>query len=188
VSAAGVRSVAVSVERLVIGVVVGIGLAACTAASSQEASTMAGIANMTLTSPAFENGGPIPATYTCDGEDRSPPLRWEGVPDGTQAFALIVTDPDAGGFVHWLLTDIPGDRRELPEGEGDAIGVPGPMSFGRTGWGGPCPPGGEHRYTFTLYALSEALGLGGSADAAAVRSTAEELTLGVGELTGVYAR
>jgi Raf kinase inhibitor-like YbhB/YbcL family protein len=175
--------------RLGVGII-GIGLAACTPASSQEASAMTNVSTttMTLRSPAFEDGMPIPAKYTCDGEDVSPPLEWDHVPDGTQAFALLVTDPDARDFAHWVLTDIPGDVRELPEGQGDAIGVPGVTSFGPVGWSGPCPPSGEHRYLFTLYALPDELGLGGSADGSALQTTARMNALATVQLTGVYSR
>lgn len=143
---------------------------------------------MRLTSEAFDEGAAIPAEHTCDGEDRSPPLEWDGVPDGTAAFVLIVEDPDAGGFVHWLLTDIPGDARELPDGGGDAVGVPGRNDFGRTGWGGPCPPSGEHRYVFTLHALSEPVQVDADAAADAVRETIGPALLAEARLTGVYVR
>jgi Raf kinase inhibitor-like YbhB/YbcL family protein len=143
------------------------------------------VTTMELTSSSFEDGGSIPSRHTCDGEDVSPPLAWSDVPDGTQAFVLIVDDPDARGFVHWVLTDIPGDARELPEGQGDSIGSPGPNDFGRTGWGGPCPPA-EHRYDFTLYALPGPLA--GATDADAVRSQAENASLAKATLTGRYAR
>lgn len=142
---------------------------------------------MQLTSPAFEDGEAIPARYTCDGDDLSPPLAWEGVPDGTAAFVLVVDDPDAGGFVHWLLADIPGDARELPEAGGDGVGMPGRNDFGRTGWGGPCPPSGEHRYRFTLYALSEPIQVDPDA-AGDVRDALAHRLLGEAGLTGVYAR
>jgi hypothetical protein len=107
-------------------------VAACTPAAP---STTPGpeVTTMQLTSDAFAEGASIPAEHTCDGADISPPLAWDGVPDGTQSFALIVDDPDARGFVHWVLTNIPGEARELPAGEGDEIGTPGPTSFGRTG-------------------------------------------------------
>jgi Raf kinase inhibitor-like YbhB/YbcL family protein len=141
---------------------------------------------MELTSSSFGDGEAIPAQHTCDGDDVSPPLAWSDAPDGTAAFVLIVVDPDAAGFVHWLLTDIPGDARELPEGEGDAIGRPGPNDFGRPGWGGPCPPSGEHRYEFTLYALPEPIE--NATDADAVRSQAEEVALARATLTGRYSR
>jgi Raf kinase inhibitor-like YbhB/YbcL family protein len=150
--------------------------------------TSIGTSTMTLHSPAFEDGGPIPDKHTCDGEDISPPLAWDHVPEGTQSFALLVTDPEARDFVHWVLTDIPGDVRELPEGQGDAIGVPGQNSFGPVGWSGPCPPSGEHRYVFTLYALPEELGLGGGAGASELRGAARTNALATVQLTGVYSR
>ena len=143
---------------------------------------------MQLTSSAFTDGTAIPTAHTCDGADVSPPLEWADVPDGVGAYALIVTDPDAGGFVHWVLADVPGDLRELPEGQGDAIGVPGRNDFGRSGWGGPCPPSGEHRYVFTLYALPARLDLGGTPTADALRSAADDAALAFAELTGVYRR
>lgn len=143
---------------------------------------------MRLTSPAFDDGGTIPAEHTCDGEDRSPPLAWDEVPEEAAAFVLLVEDPDAGGFVHWQLTDIPGDARELPDGGGDAVGVPGRNDFGRTGWGGPCPPSGEHRYVFTLYALSEPIQVHADADADEVREAIRPRTLAEGRLTGNYTR
>ena len=159
-------------------------LAACSTAGP-ESSQQPEVTTMQLTSGSFADGEAIPSKHTCDGADISPPLAWSDVPDGTVSFALIVEDPDARGFVHWVLSDIPGDARELPEGEGDAIGMPGPNDFGRTGWGGPCPPG-EHHYAFTLFALSEPIS--GAADADAVRDAAEESGLARTTLTGVYAR
>lgn len=143
---------------------------------------------MRLTSSAFDDGKAIPAAHTCDGEDRSPPLAWDEVPDGTAAFVLVVEDPDADGFLHWLLTDIPGDARELPDGAGDAVGMPGRNDFGRTGWGGPCPPSGEHRYIFTLYALSEPVPVDPDAGSAEVREAIAHRTLAKARRTGVYAR
>lgn len=143
---------------------------------------------MRLTSPAFDDGGSIPPQYTCDGDDVPPPLAWDEVPDATAAFVLVVDDPDAGGFLHWLLADIPGDARELPEGGGDAIGMPGRNDFGRTGWGGPCPPSGEHRYVFTLYALSEPVQVDTDASADEVREAIAHRVHAEARLTGVYAR
>jgi Raf kinase inhibitor-like YbhB/YbcL family protein len=141
---------------------------------------------MNLSSPAFVDGDAIPARFTCDGPNVSPPLAWNDVPDGTSAFALTVLDPDAGNFVHWLLSNIPGDVRELPEGKGDDAGTPGRTGFGRSGWGGPCPPSGEHRYVFTLYALSAPLTATGSLDE--ILAGVDRLGLGRAELTGVYSR
>lgn len=160
-------------------------LAACSGLDAGPTGTHTEAAPMQLTSTSFADGEAIPSRHTCDGEDVSPALAWTDVPDGVSAFVLIVDDPDAGGFVHWLLTDIPGDARELPEGEGDAIGQPGPNDFGRSGWGGPCPPR-EHRYEFRLYALAEPID--DASDADAVRREAEATAIGRATLTGRYAR
>jgi Raf kinase inhibitor-like YbhB/YbcL family protein len=114
--------------------------------------------SFTLTSPSFVEGEAIPVQHTCDGENSAPPLRWEDAP-AAQSFVLIVDDPDApsGTFTHWVLYDIPGSQRELPEGLSNvgALGTPGMNDFSRVGYGGPCPPRdhGAHRYFFTLYAL-----------------------------------
>lgn len=144
--------------------------------------------SMQLTSPAFAEGGEIPAKYGCSGEDVSPPLAWTDVPEEVDSFVLIVTDPDAGGFVHWVLTDIPGHVRELPEGSGDNAGIPGRNGFGRTGWGGPCPPSGVHRYVFELLAVAEPLVLGGEPTESRVRGAAEGRTVARAELSGTYSR
>jgi Raf kinase inhibitor-like YbhB/YbcL family protein len=141
---------------------------------------------MKLTSSAFTEGTSIPSRYTCDGENVSPPLAWSDVPDGTAAFVLTVQDPDARDFVHWLLSNIPGDLRELPEGQGDAIGTPGVNNFRATGWGGPCPPSGEHRYVFTMYALSGTVAATDSLQQ--VLDGVEAVELGRAALTGVYRR
>ena len=144
--------------------------------------------DMQLTSSAFEEGGRIPAEHSCDGEDVSPPLVWSDAPEGTEAFVLIVEDPDARDFVHWVLTDIPADTTEIPAGQGDRIGRPGQNSFGAAGWGGPCPPSGEHRYMFTLYAVSQAVAVGDGASAADAREAMSGHILGEARLTGRYAR
>ena len=123
---------------------------------------------MTISSPAFELEGEIPAVYTCDGKDISPPLRWSGAPEGTQSLVLIVDDPDAPDpaapkmtWIHWLLYNLPPDSNGLPEGaqpsELRAGTLEGTNSWGRTGYGGPCPPIGRHRYYFKLYALDTVL-------------------------------
>jgi Raf kinase inhibitor-like YbhB/YbcL family protein len=143
---------------------------------------------MQITSDAFDEGGIIPAQYTCDGADTSPQLAWTDVPDGADSLALIVDDPDAGGFVHWVLTDVGSDVRELPSGDGDSIGTPGRNGFGRIGWGGPCPPSGQHRYRFTLYALASPIEIAGEADATAVRDAIRDVVLAEATLTGVYTR
>lgn len=126
-----------------------------------------------IASPAFENAAPMPALYTCEGQDISPPLRFEGVPAGAKSLALIVDDPDAPDpmapkltWVHWVLFNIPPSVRNLPERvtvlpEGTREGI---TNFERTGYGGPCPPIGVHRYYFKLYALDARLDLAETPD------------------------
>lgn len=122
---------------------------------------------MEIKSSAFGNGEMIPVKYTCDGADFSPSLEWTAGPAGTKSFALICDDPDApmGTWVHWVIYDIPAAATMLAEGitrEKDLPGggTQGINDFRRTGYGGPCPPGGRtHRYFFKLYALDAALGL-----------------------------
>jgi len=143
---------------------------------------------LALASSAFSNGGAIPARYTCSGVDVSPPLAWSHAPQGTVAFALVVVDTDASGYVHWVLSDIPGDRTALAAGE--RAGVAGRNSDGRVGYYGPCPPvgSGVHHYVFTLYALSHRLGLGGVPTATQVRAAAAKVTLATAHITGTFRR
>jgi Raf kinase inhibitor-like YbhB/YbcL family protein len=120
---------------------------------------------LTLTSSAFSDKGSIPAKFTCDGNDLSPPLAWDGVPDGTKSFALIVDDPDAPDpkapkrvWVHWVLYNITAETRQIAEASAPPAGTrDGKNDWGRTGYGGPCPPIGRHRYFFKLYALNAIL-------------------------------
>jgi len=118
------------------------------------------MSQLTLTSSAFANGAAIPARYTADGGNASPPLTWSEPPGGTKSFAIVCDDPDApsGILVHWLAWDIKADTRALTPGvshTGDASGVhQGENGFGTIGWSGPSPPRGKaHRYLFHLYAL-----------------------------------
>jgi Raf kinase inhibitor-like YbhB/YbcL family protein len=110
--------------------------------------------SFTLTSSAFRNGDDIPEAFTCDGDDLAPPLAWSGAPPATRSFALVMDDPDAprGTFTHWVLYDIPATTTGLTT---DAEGKTLPNGFGRSGYGGPCPPRGHgpHRYFFALHAL-----------------------------------
>jgi Raf kinase inhibitor-like YbhB/YbcL family protein len=143
-----------------------------------------------VTSPAFADGGAIPRQYTCDAADVSPPLTWSGAPAGTAAFALLVTDPDARGFVHWVALDIPASSTGLAEGATgtSAAGLEGRNDFGRAGWGGPCPPSGTHRYVFELYALSAPLELSGRPTAEQARRAMAGRVIGKATLTGTYRR
>jgi hypothetical protein len=119
-----------------------------------------------LTSSAFAHDGKIPAKYTCEGADVSPPLAWSGVPAGAKSLALIVDDPDAPDpaapkmtWVHWVVYNIPIATAGIPEGAKNAPAgaLDGLNDFGRTGYGGPCPPIGRHRYFHKLYALDAML-------------------------------
>jgi Raf kinase inhibitor-like YbhB/YbcL family protein len=121
-----------------------------------------------LSSAAFEDGGPMAAKYTCEGQDFAPPLKWSGVPEGTRSLALIMDDPDAPDpkaprmtYVHWVLYNLPPDSDGLPEGVTSktlpAGTLEGLNDWKRTGYGGPCPPIGRHRYFHKLYALDVVL-------------------------------
>ena len=147
--------------------------------------------DFTLSSTAFAAGGAIPRKHTCDGEDVSPDLNWEGVPDGAAALALIVDDPDARGFAHWIVYDMTASATGgLPEAVSESPEAPlqGENDFGRVGYGGPCPPSGEHRYVFTLYALSEPLGLAGSPGASDVREALNGRIIDEARLEARYER
>jgi Raf kinase inhibitor-like YbhB/YbcL family protein len=143
--------------------------------------------SMTLSSSDFGEGQPIPRENTCDGTDQPLEMSWAGAPDGTAEFALVMDDPDARGFVHWVVTGIPADARAvgklLPAGA-----VAGQNDFGRIGYGGPCPPSGQHRYRITLYALSEPLGLSGSPAASEIEQAVAGRTLATAVLNGTYTR
>ena len=151
---------------------------------------------LTVSSSAFKEGDRIPAKYTCQGQDVSPPLAWGEPPAGTQSFALIVDDPDAPGgvFTHWVLFNIPPDSRNLPEAvptqaELASGALQGKTDFGKIGYGGPCPPPGRpHRYQFTLYALDQPLGLEGGTSKKQLLSAMEGHILAQGQLTGTYQR
>ncbi len=148
-----------------------------------------------ITSSAFEDGGLIPAKYTCDGADVSPPLQWDAVPEGTGSIALICDDPDApmGTWVHWVLFNLPSDAKELAENIPTEETLPngakqGTNDFGRVGYGGPCPPGGTHRYFFKIYALDTEVGLQAGADKRRLLKTMEGHILEQGQLIGKYKR
>ena len=148
-----------------------------------------------LTSTAFAPGKPIPRLYTCDGEDTSPPLQWGDPPQNTQSFALIADDPDApvGTWVHWVLYNLPAEARALPEAIASDAELPdgsrhGKNSWRRPGYGGPCPPGGTHRYFFKLYALDTVLGLAAGATKKQLLQAMDGHILAQTEVMGVYAR
>jgi Raf kinase inhibitor-like YbhB/YbcL family protein len=149
-------------------------------------------ATFKLTTSAFPAGGSIPPRFTCDGADISPDLAWSGAPAGTAALVLLVDDPDASGFVHWIVLDLAGaDSGTLPRGDSASpvAHAQGTNDFGTVGWRGPCPPSGEHRYRFTLSALAAPLGLTGAPDGKAVRAALKGAkVLGTATLEGRYRR
>lgn len=152
--------------------------------------------SMTLTSSSFADGQPIPSKHTCDGENISPPLSWEGAPEAAKSFALICDDPDApvGTWVHWVLYDLPATTSGLPEAvepQEDVLGGArqGRNDFKKIGYGGPCPPkGGPHRYFFKLYALDRALALKPGATKREVENAMKDHILAEGKLMGTYKR
>ncbi|NWF59010.1 MAG: YbhB/YbcL family Raf kinase inhibitor-like protein [Fischerella sp.] len=153
------------------------------------------VQKMNLESIAFEANGLVPAKYTCDGADISPPLNWNEPPSGTESFALIVDDPDAPRrtFVHWVLYDLPATVRQLPEKIAAVKnlpdgGVQGKNDFGNFGYGGPCPPSGTHRYFFKLYALDKKLGLQPGATKNQLEAAMDGHILAEAELIGRYQR
>jgi Raf kinase inhibitor-like YbhB/YbcL family protein len=154
---------------------------------------------MILRSEVFEDGGEIPTRYTCEGEDLSPPLAWEGVPEGTVGLALIVDDPDAPDpeaprmvWVHWVLYNLPPDSTGLPEAVAeDALPdgtLPGLNDWKRTGYGGPCPPIGRHRYFHKLYALDTVLPDLGRPTKAGLLEAMEGHVLAEVQLVGTYRK
>jgi Raf kinase inhibitor-like YbhB/YbcL family protein len=149
-----------------------------------------------IVSAAFGEGRPIPVRHTADDRDVSPPLGWTGAPEGTTSFALLCEDPDApaGTWVHWVLYNVPGDSRELPEGipaladlpDGSAQGV---NDFRRLGYGGPSPPPGKaHRYFFRLYALDRAVTVKARPRKEDLLAALKGHVLGQAELVGTYQR
>jgi Raf kinase inhibitor-like YbhB/YbcL family protein len=151
--------------------------------------------SMQLTSPAFSAHGSIPRKHTGEGEDVSPALAWTDPPEGTRGFALICHDPDAPlvspgsyGFVHWVLYNIPGDVRSLPEGTRDYTN--GRTDFGKQQYNGPMPPNGHgrHHYFFWLFALDRELDLEAGLAHWELLQRIEPHTLGMNRLMGTYER
>ena len=148
-----------------------------------------------IKSNAFTNENAIPPKYTCDGADLSPPLSWSNAPVGTKSYALIADDPDApaGTWVHWVVWNIPANTSSLKEGMDKAPKFPdgtrqGVNDFRRTGYGGPCPPGGTHRYYFKLYALDSTLEIPANATKAILEAAMKGHILGQATLLGTYSR
>jgi hypothetical protein len=150
--------------------------------------------SLQLTSPAFAAQGDIPKRFTCDGDDVPPPLAWTGAPAGTRSFALVVDDPDApmGTWVHWVLYDLPDSVTALPEAVTAQTLPPGTRegrnSWNRTGYGGPCPPSGRHRYFHKLYALDIVLPDLDRPTRGALEKAMAGHVLAQAELVGTYQR
>jgi Raf kinase inhibitor-like YbhB/YbcL family protein len=153
---------------------------------------------MSLNSPAFQQNGHIPSKYTCEGEDVSPPLAWEDAPSGAKSLVLIIDDPDAPDpkapkmvWVHWVVYNMSTDTKSLPENAGK-IGLPPGTSLGlndfkKTGYGGPCPPIGRHRYFHKLYALDITLDLRGATKSQIERAMRGHV-LANAQLVGTYQK
>ena len=153
------------------------------------ASLAAGGATMKITSSAFHEGANIPSKFTCDGSDTSPPLQRAGVPSGAKSLVLIVDDPDAPGglFTHWLAWNIPPQTGSIAEGSA-AQGVQGANDFGKSGYRGPCPPPGTHRYSFKIFALDREMELRSGAKRSQVDAAMKGHVIAQGELVGRYAK
>jgi Raf kinase inhibitor-like YbhB/YbcL family protein len=152
-----------------------------------------------LSSPAFADQGDIPARFTCEGQDISPPLRWSGVPPGARSLVLIVDDPDAPDptapkmtWVHWVLYNVPSSAAELPQAVGSehlpAGTLEGLNDWKRTGYGGPCPPVGRHRYFHKLFALDVVLPDLHAPAKAQIEQAMRGHVLDRAELVGTYQR
>lgn len=156
--------------------------------------------SISLTSPAFKPESSIPPEHTADGQDRSPPLEWSGVPDGARELAIVCEDPDAPSktpWVHWVVYGVPAETASLgagvePVAKPAALqsGVQGQNSWNSVGYRGPAPPKGDsaHHYHFTLYALDQPLGLGPEADKQTLMRAMDGHVLAKGELVGTYSR
>jgi hypothetical protein len=154
---------------------------------------------LSIRSTAFAEGAEIPTRFTCEGDDVSPPLAWSGVPPGARSLALVVDDPDAPDpkapkrvWVHWVLYDLPPDAGGLPEavakGALPAGAKDGENDWSRTGYGGPCPPVGRHRYYFKLYALDATLGDLGTPTKAKLLDAMKGHVVGEAQLMGTYEK
>jgi Raf kinase inhibitor-like YbhB/YbcL family protein len=146
-------------------------------------------AKMKITSSAFQEGASIPSKFTCDGGDTSPPLQLADIPSGSKSLALIVDDPDApsGLFTHWAVWNIPPQTSAVGEGSAPK-GMQGTNDFGKSGYGGPCPPSGTHRYYFKIFALDRELDLPFGAKRGQLDAAMKGHVLAQSELMGRYSR
>ena len=152
-------------------------------------------ATLSVTSPAFADGQPIPLEYTCDGTNASPPIAWSGAPAGTAAFAIVMQDPDAprGTFTHWLLYDLSSSVTSLEAGVAQGLaaagGTQGTNSAGTLGYTGPCPPAGPaHHYVFSVFALRAPVGVPAGATASAALAAIRDNQIAAGQIIATFAR
>jgi Raf kinase inhibitor-like YbhB/YbcL family protein len=145
---------------------------------------------MKIESPEFEHESVMPPKFTCDGEDSAPPLKISGIPKDAKTLVLVVDDPDApaGTWVHWTAWNIPAAETLELEGDLPAGSVEGVTSFGNTGYGGPCPPSGTHRYFFKVYALDAELELPSETMLDGIMAAMEGHVIEKARLVGTYAR
>lgn len=153
------------------------------------ASFAAGGAKMKITSSAFQQGGNVPSKFSCDGANTSPPLQVSDVPSGAKSVVLVVDDPDApsGLFTHWTVWNIPPQTSTIAEGS-TPKGVQGTNDFGKSSYGGPCPPSGAHRYYFKIFALDRGLDLPSGAKRSQLDAAMKGHVIAQGQLMGRYAR
>jgi hypothetical protein len=146
------------------------------------------VGQIKVVSPAWKNNAVIPKKYTCDGENISPPVIISGLPAGTKSWALVMIDPDAPlrTFTHWVVWNINAEMTEIPEKKIPDGAVKGKNDFGKIGYGGPCPPAGEHHYQIWIYALSDFINLAEGSDRQQLEKAMENKILGTGELVGLY--
>ena len=147
-------------------------------------------AQITVASAAFQAGGAIPDQFTCKGANQNPPLQFQGVPKEAKSLVLIMDDPDAPGglFTHWLVWNIDPATTQLSEKTVPPGAIQGRNDFGKSGYGGPCPPSGTHRYFFRVYALDRKLDLKSGATRRDLDKALAGHTIGQGELMGRYGR
>ncbi len=146
--------------------------------------------NMKISSLSFQDNQIIPSKYTCDGENINPPLSFSDIPKEAKSLVLIVDDPDApvGLWVHWLVWNISPETKEVDERSVPSGAIQGTTSFGRPGYGGPCPPSGTHRYFFKLYALDTEFNLPTSSDKSKLEQAMGGHIMAKAELVGLYSR
>ncbi|MDF1500214.1 MAG: YbhB/YbcL family Raf kinase inhibitor-like protein [Anaerolineales bacterium] len=163
--------------------------------SARGNSSEEGAHEFVVESIAYKEGDEIPVRFTCEGEDLSPPIAWSGVPEDTTSFALVMEDPDApiGTWVHWVVYNLPAETNDLPAGVGSGSGLPDGAFHGKNSWGdavygGPCPPGGTHRYFIYVFALDTVLDLPAGASSDILRDTMKGHILGQAQLMGKFSR